>query len=67
MKPFIEFEVKYSGNSYFKPENEKIYDLTRDNYKKIKLFGITIWQKTDVINNSQIVNIETNNKVGFAK
>lgn len=64
----IKIEIKQSGQGYFKPENERIYDLIRHNHKKIKLFGITIWSRYDIIDDYEIVDIKLNtSKIGFDK
>ena len=61
----IKKEVIQSGKSYFKPESERIYDLTRNNIYRLKIFGITIYEKCDIITDSEIININGNTKIGF--
>lgn len=62
----IKIEIIRTGNSYFKPESEKMYDLTRDNIKRVKIFGITIWEKRNILKDSDVININEN-KIGFKK
>ncbi len=66
MKPILERKIRREGQSYFVPTNEQIYDHTRNNKLEIKLFGFTIYKKTDVIENSEIINIK-NAKIGFKR
>lgn len=55
-----------TGLSYFKKSDDKIYDLTRDNTIKIKLFGITIYEKQDIIRNNEVIDIDNKTKkIGF--
>ena len=63
----IKIEEVRTVSSFFKPDNEKLYDLSRKNIKRIKVFGITIWEKHDIIKDSDVVNINNENKVGFKK
>jgi len=63
----IKLEIVQTGKSYFKPTGEKLYDLTRDNYKKLKIFGITIWERHDIIKDADVVNLTDENKIGFNK
>lgn len=61
----IKIEIIQTGKSYFKPESERIYDLTRDNVRRIKIFGVTVWEKRDIIKDSDIVNKNNEKKMGF--
>ena len=59
-------EKKRTGTSYFKKEGELNYDLKRNNTIKIKVFGITIYSKSDIITDYDVVDIG-NGKCGFGR
>ena len=61
----IKQENIVTGKSYFKPDTERIYDLTRNNIYRLKIFGITIYERSDIITDSEIVNINSEKKIGF--
>ena len=59
----IKIENTHDSKSYWKGDD--IYDSKRNKTKKIKLFGLTIWENTDNYNCE--LTEDNKNGIGFKK